>query len=659
MALLEKANEKMRIGEPTICLNMIVKNESKIITRLLDSVASILDTYCICDTGSTDDTISLIENYFNERNIKGKIIEHAFVNFEVNRNIALKAANNMADYVLLMDADMQLQIAPEFSKSQLTDDVYTILQDSNLSYYNVRLLSTKLDAEYAGVTHECINIKNPSHKSAKLHTLKIKDIGDGGCKSDKFKRDIELLSKELEETPNNIRSNFYLANSYFDAGDFTNALKYYQAHAKIVNWNEEEFYNYFKQGSCYKHLGDHEKMASSWIKAWTVRPNRVESLYELIHYYRCNSMWNYCKLYYETASRVVYPTNDVLFVHKDVYNYKLLYEYTVFGYYVGERTLYKELAHIMSIPNSVDLNNLFNNYKFYYPQLKAEKSIQIQDSFSRQINNVSHNFRSSTPSIIKYKNNYAMNLRFVNYNIQPNGRYDWVKNIISINKFIVLNANFGSETITELDAVFCDRQYEGVEDVKLINYNDQIYFTGTAFKPNNQIGIVGGKYNCENMCDCNVYSIDNEASCEKNWVFLPDVTKMIYKWSPLQIGELVDNKLINLTEKSMPNVFSMARGSTNSFKYNDEIWFVVHIVHQLSNEPRFYYHMFVKFDLDMNLLNYSVPVKFSSDPIEYCCGLIVEDERIIVSHSVWDRESHIKCYDKQYVESFFMPTTTK
>ena len=46
---------------PTLCLNMIVKNESKIITRLLESVLPIIDTYCICDTGSTDNTIEVIE----------------------------------------------------------------------------------------------------------------------------------------------------------------------------------------------------------------------------------------------------------------------------------------------------------------------------------------------------------------------------------------------------------------------------------------------------------------------------------------------------------------------------------------------------------------------------------------------------------------------
>jgi glycosyltransferase involved in cell wall biosynthesis len=46
-----------------ICLNMIVKNESKTIKRLLESVISIIDYYVICDTGSTDDTIKIVIDF--------------------------------------------------------------------------------------------------------------------------------------------------------------------------------------------------------------------------------------------------------------------------------------------------------------------------------------------------------------------------------------------------------------------------------------------------------------------------------------------------------------------------------------------------------------------------------------------------------------------
>ena len=88
---------------PTICLNMIVKNESKIIVRLLTTVLPIIDTYCICDTGSTDQTKEIIQDFFERRHIKGKLFEEPFKNFGYNRTVAIQAAKGMADYLLLLD----------------------------------------------------------------------------------------------------------------------------------------------------------------------------------------------------------------------------------------------------------------------------------------------------------------------------------------------------------------------------------------------------------------------------------------------------------------------------------------------------------------------------------------------------------------------------
>ena len=111
-----------------LCLNMIVKNEGEIITRLLDSVSSIIDCYCICDTGSTDGTHKIIKKYFDKRNIPGKILHEPFQNFEHNRNVALKGCETLDKdcdidldnaYALLLDADMMLEIKPEFNKNIL------------------------------------------------------------------------------------------------------------------------------------------------------------------------------------------------------------------------------------------------------------------------------------------------------------------------------------------------------------------------------------------------------------------------------------------------------------------------------------------------------------------------------------------------------------
>ena len=139
----------------TICLNMIVKNESKIITRLFDSLHSIIDCYCICDTGSTDNTKETITNYFNEKNIPGKIVDVPFKNFGYNRTKALQEARNTATYILLLDADMTLTIKSNFNKSSLKKDVYSVQQgNSTFKYFNTRLVLGSLDVKCVGPTHE-------------------------------------------------------------------------------------------------------------------------------------------------------------------------------------------------------------------------------------------------------------------------------------------------------------------------------------------------------------------------------------------------------------------------------------------------------------------------------------------------------------------------
>ena len=60
----------------TICLNMIVKDEAHIIQKTLENILYYvdLDYWVICDTGSTDDTVNIIESFFKEKNILKNIV---------------------------------------------------------------------------------------------------------------------------------------------------------------------------------------------------------------------------------------------------------------------------------------------------------------------------------------------------------------------------------------------------------------------------------------------------------------------------------------------------------------------------------------------------------------------------------------------------------
>lgn len=100
----------------------------------------------------------------------------------------------------------------------------------------------------------------------------------------------------------------------------------------------------------------------------------------------------------------------------------------------------------------------------------------------------------------------------------------------------------------------------------------------------------------------------------------------------------------------MPKIFENARGSCPGYSYNNEIWYVVHYV-AFENELRTYYHGIVILDKDLNLKRYSMPFKFYEHRIEYCLGIIVEDNRVLFSHSENDGTSEISIVNKTEIES--------
>src|SRR3954471_4745714 len=107
----------------TICLCMIVKNESQVIDRALKSVLPYIDYWVICDTGSTDNTPAVILQHLYI--VPGEIHHIEWVNFGYNRTKAIQLAQNKADYILVMDADMVVNVYGDF-KRKLEYDFYEI-----------------------------------------------------------------------------------------------------------------------------------------------------------------------------------------------------------------------------------------------------------------------------------------------------------------------------------------------------------------------------------------------------------------------------------------------------------------------------------------------------------------------------------------------------
>jgi hypothetical protein len=186
--------------EQSICLNMIVKNESHIIEKTLSNLCSYINfTYwVICDTGSVDNTVSVITNFFDKRGILGEIFHHEWKDFGHNRTLALDAAFNKTDYLLIFDADDT--ITGNFKIPNLTADKYNLfLGSEQFKYVRPLIINNRKRWRFKGILHEYLepleNINSDETINGEYVITSGKE-GNRSKNSNKYANDAELLKKK-------------------------------------------------------------------------------------------------------------------------------------------------------------------------------------------------------------------------------------------------------------------------------------------------------------------------------------------------------------------------------------------------------------------------------------------------------------------------------
>lgn len=630
----------------SICLVMIVKNEASQLPRCFSTIKDHIDSWCIVDTGSTDDTIKVIKEELKD--IPGHLIKRPWVNFGHNRTESLGFASTKADYLLLCDADEQIIFTPEFDKSQLNADQYMVKYSGALSYRVPYLIKSGLNWSYVGVTHEFLSCdKDVDHIN--IDSINIIDHGDGGSKSDKFTRDIELLTQDLKVDPTNPRSMFYLANSYKNSHQPHKAIEWYDKRIAKGGWTEEVTCSYLYKGLCQEILNNIQDAIFTFIQGYEHNQNRAECIYNAVRLLRISGKSNVGYHLAKVAKEIPYPHSDILFIENDVYEYKIDYELSVLSYYNNNNEDIRNIFKNLLEHKDVNHQNTISNYKWYC------KSIESCEMGRVDFTSQSDTYWTSSPCIFKLDDGYGMNVRQVSYIINQNsGSYEEVNpsitngRINTSNIFIKLDKDFNEISRHNfLTKDLNEKAVNGIEDIKVIPHNSELFFTGTKWHDYQKIGIVHGKY------DINKPYLEYEELpspegrlIEKNWVpyISTEDLDYVYDWNPIKTGYVNDDGLLDISthDKRLPNF----RGSSPGFEYDGEIYFLTHIVEY--STPRHYYHSIVVLDAEtLEYKRHSNLFTFEGQKIEYGLGLIIEDERVIMSHSVWDRTSQIKIYNKE------------
>ncbi len=356
---------------------MIVKDEAHVVADTLACVAPHIDTWVIVDTGSTDNTIDIISSFFAAHHIPGEIYQRPWVNFGVNRTEALQLCAYRAEYIWVIDADDL--VVGNIDLTNLTLDSYLLRFGSDFRYWRKQIFRSTLRWKYEGVLHEypaCLDADSTEGRLDGDYYIESRRLGSRSRTHNKYERDAQILLQAVTDNPNDSRSTFYLAQSYFDADRPEKALEYYTKRAGMGGWDEEVFYSKLRCAECLE-LTDQpwEAALEGYLQAWQSRSQRVEPLYHIAKHYRSRAQYDLGYLFARRAKEIPLAEGDNLFVSADVSDWKNDDELAICAFYTGQhRESFDICTRLINLPGvpEADRERILSNRDFAAEQLKDE-----------------------------------------------------------------------------------------------------------------------------------------------------------------------------------------------------------------------------------------------------------------------------------------------
>lgn len=315
---------------------MIVRDEAKIIADTLDNILKYFDivAWVIHDTGSQDDTPAIVSQFFDERDIPGKLVHRKWESFGANRQYALEDAEGITDYVLFFDADNRMEgKLPELPAGQ--DAITLNMRRDSVVFPAKLIVRNNGEWRWRGVVHEGLYSNGTSE-----HILHV--AGDYAVVSQRagarsrdpstYYRDARTLVQSIKDiAPEDQdllpRYTFYCANSWRDAHAPHEAIPWYKARISLGGWNDEVYLSWLGLGIELNKIDDQDGALLAFLSGQEVCPERAECLYQLTRMQRMRGRLETAMIFAREGSSRPQPDKSRLFVWGDVYAYWMDFEF--------------------------------------------------------------------------------------------------------------------------------------------------------------------------------------------------------------------------------------------------------------------------------------------------------------------------------------------
>lgn len=300
-----------------IHLCIMVKNGGKQFKNILLKNLNLFDKWTILDTGSTDESISIINEVLSCK--KGKLYREDFINFRDSRNRLLDLAGTQCKFTLMLDDTYTMegnirQFLNTVRSDQYSDSFTIYIKSYDVEYASNRILKSNRKLRYLYKIHEVINPENNTQIIIPIDDVYILDKNDEYMEKRTNERkslDLKLLYEELEDDPNNPRTHYYLAQTYNFLENYELAYHWFNERVNHKNegFHQEKVDAAFERARLanFKLNKEWELCEKMYKEAYELDKTRPDSLYFLgIHYYLNNDYKN-AYIYFKEAFEVGYP----------------------------------------------------------------------------------------------------------------------------------------------------------------------------------------------------------------------------------------------------------------------------------------------------------------------------------------------------------------
>ena len=191
----------------------------------------------------------------------------------------------------------------------------------------------------------------------------------------KSEQERDRLLAEVQRNPEDARSVLFLAETYFQMGDYAGARNWCMRRIEIGGNNEEIYWALLRLAASMAELDEPwPNVENAYLRAWIYRPTRAEALHALAVRYRIDQRYRLGYLLAQQAAEIPFPGEDlfVLGYYAEIYAWRALDEQAACAHWAGKHAeafaLCRRLVSRPDIPDC-DRQRIATNRDYSVPAM--------------------------------------------------------------------------------------------------------------------------------------------------------------------------------------------------------------------------------------------------------------------------------------------------